>query len=328
MTTRGLRRVVAPLSAAALLCGARPAAAQQCEVRASMPAEQAARLDAAARLVFDQAKRGDVEAIRANASAGLKERFEAVAGAVREGKDALAKASYSPKALYVLSAKANGDAEGRITCGAKGKDFEAEFFLPGLPEGKHAIAIADLSTLSMTALFQNDAGWRLSGLYLRPRSARGHDAEWFLKKARAYAGAKKSLSAWFYFVIAWDLSAPVPFMDSKELTRIATEASKTRPADLPAPGKPVAMTANGVRFKVVEMTATRAKDGLYWVVRYLVPSVDALPAILADSRALADELLRRHPDASDAFDVLAIHAIDGKGGDVSLPIPLKGAASR
>ena len=94
--------------------------------------------------------------------------------------------------------------------------------------------------ITLTLVLQNlGGGWKLAGYYPRLDSVGGHDGEWYLAKAREYKAKGYSHDAWFYYLTAWDLTAPVNFMSTPQLDKIADEMQTARPTDLPSDGSPL-----------------------------------------------------------------------------------------
>ncbi len=85
--------------------------------------------------------------------------------------------------------------------------------------------------VTLTMILQDVGGnsWKLAGYYPRLNAIGGHDGPWFLAKAREYKGQGEIHNAWFYFLTAWDLMAPVNFMSTPQLDKLADEMQAARP---------------------------------------------------------------------------------------------------
>ena len=78
-----------------------------------------------------------------------------------------------------------------------------------------------------------------------PSQASGHDAAWFMQRARDFKSKAQNHNAWLYYREAIALSAPVDFMSTLATDKLYDEAQATQPADVPANGNTVEMSAGG-----------------------------------------------------------------------------------
>ena len=97
--------------------------------------------------------------------------------------------------------------------------------------------------------------WMLAGYYPRLNSIGEHDGQWYLSKAREYKEKAQLHNAWFYYLTAWDLLAPVNFMGTPQLDKLADEMQAVRPSDLPSARAPLEIATNGKTFKIAEIAA-------------------------------------------------------------------------
>ncbi len=88
----------------------------------------------------------------------------------------------------------------------------------------------------------------MGGYYARRTTLGGHDGQWYIAKAREYKEKKQLHNAWFYYLTAWDLLAPVDFMSTPALDKLSDETQAVRPADLPNATAPLLLTENGKSF--------------------------------------------------------------------------------
>ena len=312
------------------LVAARVAArAQGCETRDEIPAQSRTAAENAAQLVFADASRGDVNALKASAIPSLQANFGGISGAVNDNKAAFAGAHAQLRTSFLLDTGDKPSQDGRFYCGTFGATGlvtnGAEFDIPGLPVGKYAIVIQDFigakGPYALTTIFQEVGGWKLAGFYVRPESALGHDGIWYLNRARDYKAKGQNHNAWFYYATSWDLLAPVTFMDSGLLGKITQESIAIQPKDVPA-GNPVAYAANGKTYTITEMTVYRAET-LDLSIKYSVPSTSDFAKTQADARALASALVGQYPELKEGFSKVWVHAVDPNGGDVPGLINLK-----
>src|SRR5262249_35091716 len=180
---------------------------------------------------------------------------------------------------FLLDTGQTPSPDGSFVCGVYGTNGQtansAEFYIPGLPQGKYAIVIQDFignkGPYALTTIFQEIAGWKLAGFYVRPETASGHDGIWYLQRARDYKTKGQNHNAWTFYRRAWDLMAPVTFMDSAVLHKIVQESNGIQPKDVPS-GKPVSYSANGKNYSITEMTVLHANNSFDLSIKYSVPS--------------------------------------------------------
>jgi hypothetical protein len=310
-----------------------PAWSQGCDTHDEIPAQARASMESAAQQAFDQAGRGDVNALRSSAIPSLQSNFGGITGAVNDNKAAFAGARSQLRATFLLDTGPTPSADGNFVCGVFGANGQtansAEFYIPGLPAGKYAIVIQDFigdkGPYALTTIFQESGGWKLAGFYVRPETAGGHDGIWYLQRARDYKAKGQNHNAWFFYITAWDLMAPVTFMDSALLHKITQESSGIQPKDVPA-GTPVNYSANGKTYNITDMSVLHAGNSFDLSIKYSVASTADFNATLADARSLATAFVTQYPELRDVFNNVWAHAVDTNGGDVPGLIPLKTAA--
>ncbi|HKF20030.1 MAG TPA: hypothetical protein VKE93_00600 [Candidatus Angelobacter sp.] len=311
-----------------------PAWAQGCETHDEMAAASRTAIESAAQQTFDQASRGDVNALRDSAIPSLQSNFGGITGAVNDNKPAFAGAKTQLRTEFLLDTGATPPADGRFYCGvfgATGQTSGAQFEIPGLPPGKYAIVIQDFignkGPYAFSTIYQDISGkWKLAGFYVRPETSGGHDGLWYLTRAREYKAKNQNHNAWFYYVTSWDLMAPVTFMDSALLSKISQESNSALPKDVPVGGKPVTYSANGKTYNITEMSVVRADSSFDLSIRYSVPSTADFNSTIKDAQGLAQAFAAQYPELKDAFNNVWAHAVDPNGGDVPGIVNLKPAA--
>jgi hypothetical protein len=307
---------------AILLTAGVSAFAQGCQTRDEIPAQVRTASESAAQQVFDQAVRGDVNALKASAIPSLQSNFGGVSGAVTDNKAAFSGARAQLRTSFLIDTGGKPSQDGRFYCGVFGVGGQAansaEFDIPGLPVGKYVIVIQDFigakGPYALTTIFQEVGGWKLAGFYVRPETALGHDGIWFLDRARDYKAKGQNHNALFYYWTSWDLLAPVTFMQSALLSKITQESTAIQPKDVPS-GTPVNFSANGKSYNITDMTIQHIET-LDLSIKYSVPSGGDFAKTAADARSLATALVAQYPELKDAFSNIWVHAIDPNGGDV------------
>ncbi len=97
-----------------------PAWSQNCQTRDEIAPEVRSGIEAAAQKAFDEASRGDANALRADAIPSLQSNFGAIAGAVNDNKAALAGATPQLRTSFLLDTGPTPSADGQFYCGVFG----------------------------------------------------------------------------------------------------------------------------------------------------------------------------------------------------------------
>ena len=320
--------------AALVVAFALPAWSQSCQTRDEIPDQVRSALDTAAQQTFDQATRGDLNAIRTSVAPSAQSYYDGIARGISDNKGALQGVKPQIRTSFLLDTGSTPSQEGTFYCGVFGANGlaanGAEFQIPQLPAGKYGIVIQDLvgpkGPYSVSSIYQDVSGWKLAGLYIRPESAQGHDGLWYLERARDYKSKGQVHNAWFYYVTSWDLLAPLQFMDTRLLSKITQESGNIQPKDIPMGGKPVSFTANGKSYNITDMSVLHEGNSFDLSLKYQVPSTADFSATQADARNLATALVAQYPELKEAFNNIWAHAVDPNGGDVPGLINLKPSA--
>lgn len=315
---------------ATLLAAGLPAWAQSCQTREEMPEQARTALDNAAKQTFDQAARGDLNSLRTNSIPTLN--FDSdVASPVNDNKAALQGATSQIRTSFLLDTGPTPSPEGRFYCGVFGANGMAsngaEFDIPNLPAGKYGVVFQDFNGSKgpyvLSTIFQDVGGWKIADFRLHPEAAVGHDGLWYLEQARQFKTKGQNHNAWFYYVTSWDLLAPVPFMESRLLSKILQESGSIQPKDVPTGGKPVSYSANGKTYNITEMSVLHQDNSFDLSLKYSVPSTADFNTTQADARSLANALVTQYPELKQVFNRIWAHAVDPSGGDVPGLINLK-----
>jgi hypothetical protein len=213
-------------------------------------------------------------------------------------------------------------------CGIYNSPDRVVFSIPNLPPGRYAVTIAKVTgtdPITLTMILQDQSGnsWKLAGYYARLNSIGGHDGPWYLTRAREYKDKGQLHNAWFYYLTAWDLIAPVDFMGTPQLDKLADEMQSARPADLPGASAPMELAASGKTFKVIDLAPVPAGSDLDLRVQY--ETANAANATLAsqDNAAVMKALLTKYPEFRDAFKAVIARATDSLGHDYGTVTPMK-----
>jgi hypothetical protein len=319
-----------------LAIAAVPAWSQNCQTRDEIAPEVRSGIEAAAQKAFDEASNGNADALKADSVPSLQSSFGGVASAVTDNKAAIAGAKPQIRTSFLLDTGPTPSADGQFYCGvfgARGMGANgAEFDIPNLPVGKYGIVIQDIigskGPYVLTTIFQDSGGWKVANYTIHSMAANGHDAFWYLERARDYKTKGQNHNAWFYYLTSWYLTAPVPFMNTVMLSKVTQESNGVQPKDIPVGGTPVAFTANGKTYNITDMSAVYTGPTFDLSIKYSVPSTADFNGTQADARSLASAVVAQYPELKDAFTNVWAHAVDPNGAEAVGLINLKQTAKQ
>ncbi len=321
-----------PLALLVLLLGlALPrAVAETCSSASEMDEPARSALERTARQFFDYAAKGDVFDLKQSAIASLASNFGNIEGVVVDQRSTYAGAEPTVRVSYLLEAPGAAPiARAEFLCGVWATPGWASFVINNLPPGRYGVVIQDVSTpkgkYALTMVLKQEGGtWKLAGYYSKPAEIGGHDGQWFLTKAREYKAKGASHNAWFYYLTAWDLMAPVDFMGTRALDKLSDEMESLRPSDLPTSDHPLALGAGGGRsYQVIYISALPAGNDLNLLVKYRMPDVSNTQQTFADNTAVIRAIVGRYPEFRDAFAGVVARATEPSGRDYGTLLAMK-----
>jgi hypothetical protein len=330
--TCGQRWQVWALWMAVLLFGAGQAWAQTCQTAEEIDPAARHAIETTARQNYDWAAKGDVASIRQNAIPSLASDFGGIESAVKDNQADFATAQPTLRPPFLLQAEGK-DAVPRaeFLCGVFGKTGQttnsAVFVIPNLPPGDYAVVTLDVpskrpSTLSLV-LQKVGADWKLGGFYARPAQAAGHDAKWFLEKARAFKAKNENLNAWLYYVKARDLMVPVPFMSTLQTDQAYDEAQSVQPPTLPSAQTPLEISAAGTVYRMTSMFVVGVDSDVDLVVKYPCASIADANQTFQQNLAAIRALAAKYPEVRDAFASIIARAVEPSGRDYGTMLAVK-----
>jgi len=286
-------------------------------------------IEGAARKYLDMSAHGDVAGLKANAIPAIAGAFSSIEQAVVTNKQFLAEGQPAITGSYVLDASQAQAALPRADfyCGIYNSADRIAFFISNLPPGRYALVIQKVSgkqPITLTLILQDVAGaWKLAGYYPRLGSIDGHDGQWYLAKAREFKGKGQLHNAWLYYLTAWVLLAPVDFMSTPQLDKMADEMQASRPGDVPSASSPLTLSADGKVFKITEMTPVTIEDSLDVRIRYETPDAANSGLAFQDNMAAIKALVAKFPELRDAFHAVAARAVDSAGHEYGSVVTMK-----
>ena len=312
---------------AALVCGA---SAQTCSTGTEVDAPTTNAVEAAAQRYFNMSAQGDVAGLRANAIPEVSSNFSGIERAVVANKQFFAQGKPSNTRTYILDAS---DAKTTLQradfyCGIYNSSERVVFSIPGLPPGRYAVTIAKVAgadPITLTMILQDKGGnsWKLAGYYARLNTVGEHDGMWFLAKAREYREKGQLHNAWFYYLTAWDLIAPVDFMGTPQLDKLSDEVQAARPADVPSASAPLELAAGGKNVKITDLVALPIAGVLDLRAQYENESVSNAAAASQENAAVIKALVAKYPEFREAFNAVIARVVDSSGHEYVTLTPTK-----
>ncbi len=313
----------------AVMISAPAMTAQTCSSGADLDVPTKNAVEATARQFLDMSAHGDVAGLKANAIPAIAGDFGSIEQAVVTNKPYFAQGPATVSGTYVLDAS---QAKGTVPradfyCGIYNSPDRLVFSISNLPAGRYALVmqkVAGKNPITLSLILQNVNGaWKLAGYYPRLDSIGGHDGQWYLTKAREYKSKSQLHNAWFYYLTAWDLMAPVNFMSTPQLDKIAEEMQGARPSDMPSDASPLTLAANGKTFKVTEMVAVPVEDNLDLRIRYGNPQASDSGVAFQDNMAVSKAIVAKYPEVREAFSAVIARAVDASGHEYGSVLPMK-----
>ncbi len=319
------------LSAAAVLLLAlpSPAGAQTCATANDMDPATRSALQQAGQQFFQMAASGNLSAMQAQTIPNLASSFGGVTAAVNENKANFAGAKASIRDLYLLEAPGTAPIpQAEFYCGVWGTPDFTGFGIANLPPGTYAVVMEDVTggktPLSMFLVLRQETqdGWKLAGFYTKLAQVAGHDANWFLEQARQFKTTGQTHNAWLYYMEAIELLKPVPFMSTRQIDKVYSEAETVKPPDMP-PGAALTIAAGGKTFTINQVYGNPVSSGLDLVAKYQSPDISNTLQTYRDNLALASALVAKYPEFRQAFSGVLVIAIGANNTQYSTPVVMK-----
>ena len=310
------------------------ALAQTCFSSDDMDAATRSALRSAGQRYFDMIARGDTASLRQNSIASLANNFGGVEASVKDNQANLAGSRATAEPPFLL--KAEGTAplpKAEFLCGIFGKSGQtknsAEFVIPNLPPGSYGIVVLDVSTQKMPyslafVLQQEGNDWKIGNVFLSPAQIAGHDANWFLDRARAFKAKGEARNAWLYFLQGRELQMPVPFMYTQATDKLYDEAQTVKPTDLPVSANTADLTAaNGKTYKLTTIFPLAVGQDLDLVVKYQAADISNTGQTFQENMNVMRALVTKFPELREAFEGIVCRAVEPSGKDYGSLLPMK-----
>lgn len=282
---------------------------------------------------FDLAAKGDVTSLQQNSIPSLASDFSAVATRIKDHQQDLASAQATVKSVFLLDASGPAPLpHAEFLCGVFGKNGQtansAAFYLDNLPPAKYAVALIDATSAKGKIMFSEilqlvGTDWKLGGLYLTPALVMGHDADWYIARAREYKTKGQLHNAWLFYLQARSLISPLPFMSTLATDKLYEESQAGQPADMPADGKTADLAVGGTTYKLTSVFAQNVGNDLDLVVKYKSANAADNNRAYQDNVAVMKAMLAKFPELREAFGGMVARAVDDSGHDYGTLMAMK-----
>lgn len=304
------------------------ATAQTCMSADEMDAPTQKALADAAKRYFDMSARGDSASLKQNSIASLANDFSGIETAVRDNQPNFTGAQATARPPYLLKVEGTAPiARAEFLCGVFGAQGQtsssAVFVIPNLPPGNYGVVIVDISGskggyTASYILQQQASDWKLGGLYVKPSQVKGHDGKWFWDQARDLRAKGQVHNAWFYYLQARDLLAPVPFMSTQLTDKLYDESQAAKPADLTAP-----LTSGAKIYTLTDLFPMAVGNDLDLVVKYQLADISNTGQTFQENMSVIKGLVSKYPEYRSAFDGVVARAVDPSGRDYGSLLAMK-----
>jgi hypothetical protein len=305
------------------------AGGESCYASADLGPPVKSAIESTARQLFDYASHGDVYNLRQSATASLASNFGGIEGLVLDQKAVYTGAQAKIRESYLLDAQGSAPiSRAEFFCGIYNSPDRVAFVIGNLPPGRYGMVIQDVTTskgpYALTTILKQEGGaWKLAGYYSKPQQIGGHDGDWYLARAREFKSKGQNHDAWFYYLTAWDLMAPVDFISTPRLEKIGDEMQTVRPSDLPGGQNAVDLPAAGRTFRLTRMFPDRDDNGLVLVVKYQSSDISNTQAAFSDNMAVIKAVVNKYPELRDAFTGVVARAVEPSGREYASLLAMK-----
>ncbi|MBV9435062.1 MAG: hypothetical protein JOZ44_03365 [Acidobacteria bacterium] len=325
-----LSLIASPLALTAQTAQTAQKVSETCTTVQEMDAGTRAAIDAATQQFFSQAAAGNTAAMQQNAIAPVAGNFQAIAFAVQRDKEKIAGGQAQIRNEWLLDAPGTQTYErAEFFCGTINSTQHTSFEIPNLPAGRYAVAIQDVigskQAFTVTYVLQQEGGqWKLAGYQAKPHQIGPHDGLWYWVQARDYKKQGEQHISFFYYTVAADLLAPVPFMSNPQLEALYQEEQQNVPKDLPQnPQQPVPVTLNGQTYNIVQaFVVPDDKQGLDLVYKYSAPDITDQVKTFQQNMAFIKALATQYPEYKQAFTSIVARAVAPNGQDFGTQLPV------
>ena len=307
------------------------ARAETCATSTEMDGATKSALQSAAQQDFTLISQGNSRMLAQNSIAEIASNVSGLENVLQQHKANLAGASSSVRNGYLFDTGGTASLDrAEFFCGVFNSVNKVGFTLQNLPGGKYGLVILDVQNSKVPYFFsfllrQEGPAWKVAGLFPRNRQIAGHDAQWYWQRARDYKAKGEMHNAWFYYLAARELAAPLPFMGTSKLDSFYDEVQQSQPNDLPEQ-KPVSIAgANGKIYQVTSLFVIPDDkgQGLDLVMKYQTPDISDSGKTFLENKEAMKALITKYPEFREIFGNLVARAVAPSGQDFGSMLPIK-----
>jgi hypothetical protein len=310
------------------------AEAESCQTSTEMDAATKTTLKNTAQQYYGYVATANAQAVVSNAIPEIASNAQGVADLLKQTAADLSGSTAAPRNVFVLD---GSDGTGTIAnaqfyCGVfnPNSDNKIGFTLQNLPAGKYGLVILDVQG-SRTPYFysfllkQDAAAWKIAALFPRARQIAGHDAQWYWQQARDFKAKGQNHNAWFHYLVARELAAPLPFIGTTKLDAFNDEVQASAPPDLPEQQPMSLQGANGKTYTVTSLFVVpdEKNNSLDLVLKYQSPDISDSAQTFVENREAMKALLAKYPEFREPFANLVARAVAPNGQDFGSMLAIK-----
>jgi hypothetical protein len=317
-----------------VLAFALDARAESCQTSTEMDAATKTALKTAGQQYFGFVAANNVQGVTSNGIPQIAGNAAAVADLLKQNSPDLAGASATPRNVFVLDASDSTSGSlpnAQFFCGVfnPSSDNKIGFTLQNLPTGKYGLVIMDVTGSRIPYFYsfllkQDAANWKIAALFPRPRQIAGHDAQWYWQQARDYKSKGQNHNAWFHYLVARELVAPLPFIGTTKLDNFNDEVQAAAPPDLPEKNPLTITSPTGKTFTVTNLFVVpdEKTNALDLVMKYQAADISDTAKTFTDNRDAMHALLTKYPELRVPFTNLVARAVAPNGQDFGSMLPI------
>jgi hypothetical protein len=287
--------------------------AVSCTMQGQMTEAARSDLTQAAKKLAVAVQGGNAAAVRALTIPDVAAHFDSIASSIQQLAPAIAGATITVDALYVLDASDLKTAQQtQFFCDSSNAALRVDLSISQLPPGKYALTLVHATGVQKPQqiaflLMNQGSTWQLAGFFSRPLLLAGHDSVWYWTQARGFAQKHQNWNAYFFLTTAGYLSSPVDFLNSPNSEKLAQEQAAVIPQGLPG-AQPLVVKANGQSYSITDLHTDGSLGGLDLVIRYTATDTSDPVATRARNLDLMKAMLSQHPELREGFHGLWVFA--------------------
>lgn len=307
--------------------------AESCQMSSEMDGATKDAIRTTAQEAFSQVAANHPQAVAQRSIPDIANNLPGLTELLNQNSADLAGASATIHNVFLLDAT-GGDAtlaSAQFYCGVFNptSDTKIGFTLQNLPAAKYGLVIMDVtgakSPYFYTFLLRQDGpAWKIAGLFPRNRLIAGHDAPWYWQQARDFKAKGQDYNAYFYYLIARELAAPVPFIGTTKLDSFQDEVQKATPP-LPEQNPITVAGADGKTYQVTSLFVVpdEKSKNLDLVMKYANPDISDTGKTFLVNKEAMKALLTKLPELRQPFANLVARAVAPNGQDFGSMLPMK-----